>query len=322
MKLRRAAGVVLAGFAVLSGACAGASKQQVAEQASLRTRVEELERKVDALSARDRARPVKAVLTVTGAVVDTDGTPASGAVVVVVAGDVRNDAQTDGAGRFSVDVPVAGEGLVYAYKNGRSARVQVALDATKTVTLTLVEPGRIEGSFPAQSPPGKVIGWIAPGHVSAVLPGLWGSHATITGDRFTLEAVPAGDVEIHLAVGENPASTAHALVHVDPGRTTTVKLEPVPATSSVAGTVEGATTHEPMTYEAFLLMPDGSPEAWYPVTEGHFGFGGRTPGDRVLLLVARGYKPRRLPVTLEANRKMDLGKILLEPMASDATFAR
>ena len=59
-------------------------------------------------------------------------------------------------------------------------------------------------------------------------------------------------------------------------------------------------------------MPDGSPEAWYPVP-GYFEFGGRTPGDRVVLLVAHGYKSRRMPVTLEANQKKDLGDIVLEP---------
>jgi hypothetical protein len=156
--------------------------------------------------------------------------------------------------------------------------------------------------------------------VSAVLPGLWGRSATIKEGYFKFETVPAGDVEIHLAVGETPAFTAHTLVHVEPGRTTTVKLDPAPGTSSVAGTVESAATHKALEFEAFLLMPDGSPEAWYP-TRGHFKFSGRTPGDRVLLFVARGYKPRRLPVSLEANRDMNLGDVLLEPVASNATPA-
>jgi hypothetical protein len=237
-----------------------------------------------------------------------------------VAGDIRSDGQTDGAGHFSVDVPAGGEAFFYAYKNGRSARLQGAIDPAKALTLNLVEPGTIEGTFAVPSAAGKVVAWIAPGRVSAVLPGLWGRSATIKGGNFRFETVPAGDVEIHLAVGESPMFTAHTLVHVEPGRTTAVKLDPAPATSSVAGVVESAATHLPLEFEAFLLMPDGSPEAWYP-TRGQFNFIARTPGDRVLLFVARGFKPRRMPVSLEANRDMDLGDVLLEPVASNATPA-
>jgi hypothetical protein len=308
------AGAVVAGFA-LSTACGGASKQEEVEQASLRRRVDDLERKVDALSPRDQAPPKK--LTVAGAVVDTDGTPASDAILVVVAGDTKSEGHTDGAGHFSVDVPALGEGLFYAYKDGKSARLQGAIDPAKAVALRLVEPGTIEGTFVAPAGSAGVSAWIAPGRVSAVLPGLWGGKRTISGDHFKFELVPAGDVEVHLSAGESPTTAAHALVHVDPGRTTTVKLEPRPASSSVVGTVESDATHGPAAFEAFLLMPDGSPEAWYPVTGGAFGFGARTPGDRVLLLVARGFKPRRLPVALEANREMNLGPIVLEPVASD-----
>jgi hypothetical protein len=314
--------MALAVFGVLSSGCGGASREQQAEQASLRHRIAELEQKVAALSMRDRAGTDKPALTVTGAVQDTDGKPASGAVVAVVAGDFMSEGQTDAAGHFSVDVPVGGDAFIYAYKNGRSARLQAAVDTAKTISLSLVEAGAIEGTFSTPGTPGKVFGWTAPGHVSAVLPGLWGTPAAVTGDRFRFEGVPAGDVEIHLAVGEGPtSSTAHALVRVEPGTTTTVKLEPAAATSSVTGTVESGATREPLRSEAFLLMPDGSPEAWYPVT-GHFGFVGRTPGDRVLLFVARGYRPKRVPVTLEANREMPLGDVLLEPIASNASPAR
>src|SRR5262245_59739893 len=119
MNHRRARGVVLAGLNALSGACGGAAKQQNVELALLRHRIEELERKIDALSARDHA-PAGPVRTVTGALLDTNGRPASGAVVVVVVGDIRTDGQTDDAGHFSVGAPVGGDAFFYAYKNGRS----------------------------------------------------------------------------------------------------------------------------------------------------------------------------------------------------------
>lgn len=174
-------------------------------------------------------------------------------------------------------------------------------------------------TFVAPRAPGRVVGWTAPGRVSAVLPGLWGREAIITGDHFVFEDVPAGDVEIHLAVADTPAFAAHALVHVEPGRTSTMQLDLQPATSSVVGTVESATTHQPTGVQAFLLMPDGSPEAWYPVAGGYFGFVGRTPGHRVLLLIARGFKPWRLPVMLEANRELNVGEVALQAVASSAT---
>jgi len=57
-----------------------------------------------------------------------------------------------------------------------------------------------------------------------------------------------------------------------------VRLDPKPASASVVGEILSAATNETPKYEAFLLMPDGSPEAWYPVNGGHFGFAGRSPG--------------------------------------------
>ena len=195
--------------------------------------------------------------------------------------------------------------------------LQGAFTPAKSVALNLVEPGTIEGAFEApDASAGKASGWTTPGRIPAVLPGLWGREATITGDHFKFEGVPAGDVEIHLFIGDQSAgSAAHALVHVEPGRTVTVKLDPKPASASVDGVIQTA-AHETVKYEAFLLMPDGSPEAWYPVDGGRFGFGGRTPGNRVLLFVARGFKPRRVPVTLEANKATDVGTIELEALTT------
>jgi len=113
-------------------------------------------------------------------------------------------------------------------------------------------------------------------------------------------------------------AAAHALVHVEPGKTATLKVTPQPATASVSGSVRSAASHKQLKVEAFLLMPDGSPEAWYP-NDGWFMFSGRTAGDRVVLLVAPGFKPRRLPVTLEADRQTALGDILLDPTPRAAT---
>jgi hypothetical protein len=259
----------------------------------------------------DALKPDPALI-INGVVLNPDGTPASEADVVVVAGDMRGDEQTNTAGHFAVTAPAAGEALLYAYKNGRSARLQGAFSPTKSVTLSLVEPGAIEGTFSSASASTKVFAWLGPGKIPAVLPGIWGVQPTIDGNHFKFESVPAGDLEVHLAVGEGPGLTAHALVHVDPSKTATVSLDPKPATASVAGTARNPTSHEALRSEAFLLMPDGSPEAWYPIA-GYFEFGSRTPGDRVVLLVAHGYKPRRMPVTLEANQKKDLGDIVLEP---------
>jgi hypothetical protein len=252
---------------------------------------------------------------ISGVILSTDGSLAAAVVVAVVAGDLRSDARTDDSGRFTVNAPAAGDALLYAYKDGKSARLQGSFAPTKTVTLKLVDPGTIEGTFSGPSTSATVSGWLGPGKVAAVLPGIWGRMATIRGDHFKFDGVPAGELEVHLVVGESPASAAHALVHVDPGKTATVSLDPKPATASVTGTARSATMHQALSIEAFLLMPDGSPEAWFPVSGGHFSFGGRTPGDRVLLVVSRGFKPRRMPVTLAADRDSDLGDILLEPIS-------
>jgi len=309
--------VVLAACGALSSACGGASRSET-EQASLRHRVDELERKVDAIGTRDHDPLPNPSLAISGVVLDTDGMPASGVVIAVAAGDMKSEGRTDSAGRFEVHAPAGGEAFLYAHKNGKSAHLQGAFNPATSVTLNLVEPGTIEGTFeaPDAAAPGKVLGWITPGRVPALLPGLWGHPPTITGNHFKFESVPAGDVEIHLFVGEQGAgSAAHALVHVEPGHTATVRLDPTPATASVVGQIQSAGAHEIPKYGAFLLMPDGSPEAEYPVNAGHFGFGGRSPGNRVLLFVAHGFKPRRVPVMLEANRETDLGDILLEPLS-------
>jgi hypothetical protein len=298
--------LVIVALAVLTSACA---HRPDPETAALRLRVDDLERQVATLSARVHTSTVPPI-TVTGTVVDTNGSAATGAVVAVIAGDVQTDGQTDGAGRFSIDLPSGGDGFFYANKNGRSARLQAAIDPSKLVTLALVEPESIEGTVLTDGTPDKVVGYVGPGRVSAVLPGLWGLTATVTGTHFRFDAVPAGDVELSVAVDSKAA--AHALVHVEPGKTATMQLTPQPATAWVSGAAESSRTHLPVKVEAFLLMPDGSPEAWYP-TDGYFAFGGRTAGDRVILLVAHGYEPRRLPVTLEADRKTTLGAILLEP---------
>jgi hypothetical protein len=308
--------VALTAFGVLPLACGGASQQQEAEQAALRHRIDVLEQKVDALSARDHVTPEKPLYTIRGRVFDTNGQPASGASVAVVVGYIKSEAHADGSGDFSLGVYSLGPAFFWAHKDGKSARLEGQLDPAKPVTLSLVPPGTIAGTFAAASGAGKVMGYTTPGRVSAVLRGLWGKEAVVTGNHFQFDAVPAGDVAIHLATEGPPTSSAHALVHVEPGQTTTVDVELRPSTSSVEGTVEDGATHQPASYEVFLLMPDGSPEAWYPVTGGEFGFVGRTAGDRVLLLVARGFKPRRLPVTLEANHETDLGDILLEPGGS------
>jgi hypothetical protein len=234
---------------------------------------------------------------ISGTVLNPDGTPAPGADVTVVAGDMRDHALADRTGHFTVHSPAAGDALLYAYAQGRSVRLQGAFDSTKSVTLNLAEPGTIEGTFAgAGSSAGA---WLAPAKIAAPLPGIWGLKATVTGDHFKFEHVPAGDVEVHLAVVGVPATAAHALVHVEPGATATVTLDPKEATASVNGTVLSAATHQEVGCEAFLLLLTG-----------------RTAGGRVLLLAARGFKPRRVPVTLEVGKGADVGEVLLEPASA------
>jgi hypothetical protein len=253
---------------------------------------------------------------IAGVVVNPDGTPAAGAEVVVVAGDRSDRARADSAGHFAVHSPATGEALLYAYVEGRSARQQRTFDDHASVTLKLVEPGTIEGSLagPGASAGGSV--WLTPGKVAAILPGIWGRQAPVSGGRFELDKVPAGDIEIQFAIKGESNVAGHALVHVDPGATATAVLDLKPATASVSGNVVSAKTHQALAIEAFLLLPDGSPEAWYPVPGGHFGFGDRSAGDRVLLLVAPGYVPRRVPVTLVEGKADDVGDVVLEPVSA------
>jgi len=188
MKRRRLA-VVLAVGGALSSGCGGATRLE-SEQVSLRHRVDELERKVDAIGARDQEPAPDPALAISGVVLDADGTPTSGVVVACAAGDMENEVRTDSAGRFEVQAPAGGEAFLYAYKKGKSAHLQGAFVPAKSVTLKLMESGTIEGTFDASYASGKAFGWIAPGRVPAVLPGLWGGHATITGDRFKSSPCP------------------------------------------------------------------------------------------------------------------------------------
>jgi hypothetical protein len=140
--MRRRVGVCGATAVVsLTCACGGAARKMDREQASLRARVDELERKIDSLSARDREPPRVATRPVTGVVTDTDGRPAEGAVVVIVVGDRKDETHANNLGRFEIHPPSADEAFLYAYKNGRSARLNGGFNPRKLVTLTLVEPG-------------------------------------------------------------------------------------------------------------------------------------------------------------------------------------
>jgi hypothetical protein len=255
---------------------------------------------------------------ISGVVSNPDGSPASGADVVIVVADQREQTQTDASGHFKVHAPAPGNALLYANAQGKSVRLQGAFEATKSVTLKLAEPGVIEGTFTGAA--ATATAWLTPGKVAAPLPGIWGRQATVTGNHFRFEGVPAGDLEVNgVVMGDGSSTAAHVLVHVDPGTTATVTIDPKAATASIAGKVLSAGPHhEEVGYEAFLLMPDDSPEAWYPVRGGRFGFASRTPGDRVVLLVAHGFKPRRVPVTLEAGKAVDLGDVLLEPASASA----
>ena len=60
-----------------SGALSSACGRGATEQASLPRRVDELERKVDEMWARDHEPPPNASLAISGVVLDTDGKPAS-----------------------------------------------------------------------------------------------------------------------------------------------------------------------------------------------------------------------------------------------------
>ncbi len=261
-------------------------------------------------------------LAISGVVIDTNGAPAPNANVSVVAGDVTSDARTDRAGGFTVHAFVAGEALLYAYKKGKSARIRGTFSPDRCVTLNLVEPGKIEGTFDAPDASGEFFSWGTPGGVPYILPGFWNLSADLVGSHFTFESVPAGDVEVHVGWAESKsvARMVHALVHVEPGRTATLTLPSTsPANASVAGKVLSSVTHKaPALGAVSLLLPNDSAEATSTTDGADFAFTLRSPGNRVLLFVAEGYKPRRVPVLLEPNKETDLGKILLEPLLTPA----
>ena len=53
-------------------------------------------------------------------------------------------------------------------------------------------------------------------------------------------------------------AAAHALVHVEPGKTATLKVTPQPETASVSGLLKSGASHKQLKVEAFLSqrMPD------------------------------------------------------------------
>ncbi len=252
---------------------------------------------------------------VSGVVLRPDGQPASGAKVVVVANDSMSEpVYTDEHGAFSLDSWPIGDTLVHASDHGRSARVSSSARPEAGLSLTLVEPGTIQGEvrLPKRAHADDLQGYIGPAGVSALLPGVWwGPKPKFKGNRFTIENVPAGDVQVFVG-SEKLKLAGQSKVRVEPGRVSTVSIDVQRAESRVHGLVLSATTHKAIPrYQAFLLLPDGSPEAWYlPGPE--FSFVARTAGDRVLLFTAPGYKSKRVSVHLEDGQSSDIGQVLLE----------
>ncbi len=256
--------------------------------------------------------------TISGVVLEPDGRPVRAAQVVVVAGDTMTaPVDTDDSGSFSIGTSSSGETLVYAHKEGRTARYSAGGPPASAVTLTLVEPGTIKGKLklPKRAKADDFVSWIGPAKVPALLPGIWwGPKAEFSGTEFMIENVPAGDIQLHFA-SPSLKRSGHDQVRVEPNGVATITVDLQRAESSVKGMVRDAVTRQEIPgYQAFLLLADGSPEAWYQPGP-TFMFSGRAPGDRIVLITAPGYTSKRVPAHLSEGTATDLGQVLLDPVA-------
>jgi anti-sigma factor RsiW len=285
-----------------------------AEQAALQQSIAKLEKRLDRELGDDTDR--ERWVPISGQVVDAAGRPVSGADVVVSAdGVLRNAATSDGQGGFTLTQPPSERAFLFAHSKGRTARIEGPLRAAGHV-LRLVEPGTVEVTVRSRdgSPVQKVQTWRTPGRLPVPLPGVFGNMESFTDAQFVMTNVPAGEVALHVVAEGSPSRAGHALVKVEPGRTARVQIEVEVSTSSVSGQVVDASTGKPMKkYVANLLMPDDSLEAMYQPDHPMFLFTGRSPGERVVLIFAKGYKPTRVRATVEPGKPLDLGTISLEP---------
>jgi len=268
------------------------------------------------LEPTSREQATMPARNVSGVVLEPDGQPAQGAKVVVVANDMMTEpVLTDVNGHFSIAASPSGEALVYAHEEGKTARLSAATPPDAAVTLQLVEPGTIKGTLriPEGATAGDFMGYIGPAKVAALLPGIWwGPKATFSGTEFTIENVPAGDIQVHVA-SRSLAMAGHAQVRVEPKGVSRIAVDVQRAESAVEGRVFDAVARQEIPrFQAFLLLADGSPEAWYP-TGPTFAFTQRTPGDRIVLIAAPGYKSQRIPAHLDEGQRTDVGQVLLEP---------
>jgi hypothetical protein len=280
-----------------------------AEQATLRKRLEALEaRSGTPISAAVVAAPVR------GTVVDPVGHPVAGVAVMMFAADrLGEQAYTDTNGRFSLDPPADAEGIVYAYKDGRSA-FQSAARPGMNLALQLIEPGKVvvQARVNGAPPTSKVTAWTSSARIAASLPGVF-QGAKFEGDHIELTR-PAGELMLHVEA-EEPHAGAHVPVRVEPGRTISVTVDLQHSDGVVHGRVIDAVTRRQLkNYEVQLLLPDDSLEAGYTSHETIFGFGHRTSGERVILINADGYKPLRARVTIEPGKTTEMGSLAVEPL--------
>jgi hypothetical protein len=306
--------------AATSGSAAPAIDPRIT---TLQAQLDTLKKQVDTLTlqaaankAQGPAVPVPGA-PVRGTIIDAQGKPAANVQVLIFAGDLLSDAVfTDAEGRFSVEPPVDHDGVLYARREGRSAMAS-AVKPGSSVVLKLVEPGKISARVLVNGQPatGSFKVWTGPGKVAAMLPGLWGGMKSFSGDHFQLER-PAADVALYVINDDSgPQLGGHAVVHVEAGREASITVELFPAESMVRGTVVSAATRKPLKhYTATLLLGDDSAEASYDPDRADFGFGGRSPGERQVLITAEGFKPLRVRFSPDGVKPVELGLLALEPL--------
>jgi hypothetical protein len=169
---------------------------------------------------QDLVLPDPSTLSFTGTVLEPEGTPSAGAMVIgISASGMMAMRTTDASGRFTLAFAGMESGpLTLHVRNGGRVGIFDGVDPSREVTVTLQAAGKLRGRVVgAADPRGRfTVSWSAAGDL--------GGHGELSfvGERFELNELPAGKLDVTLQT--EAGQTAETQVTVSPGQTTDLEV--------------------------------------------------------------------------------------------------
>jgi len=252
--------------------------------------------------------------TVSGAVLEADGTPSPGAEVSVTSGDASAFGHSDAEGRFSFSLDMKEPDAsvrVFATNGGRRGEV-TASNADAPVEVRLKASATLRGKLLVGEGGKPVEGF--------TLMLLSGRHdgdrdgRSFSGDQYELYDVPTGPVRLRVVTEDGRQGEAQTSLDAPEG-----ELDiPLEQSATVTGRVVDAATRKPIS-DGFVSITGVRGEGFTRLElDGSFKVANVTPGEgRGLHIWAGSRVPMDRKVTLEPGQVLDLGELAMEPMRAE-----